>query len=84
MNLVKGSAYGVGTGVFVGEMFVFIEETIDTYEFISIPKNQNRSVPKQKFDFGINHKILEYVKQIDNDVLTLLEKQFVFNKNLNK
>jgi hypothetical protein len=65
-------------------MFVFIEETNDTYEFISIPKNQNRSVPKEKFNFGIHHKILEYVKEINIDVLTLLEKQFVFNKKLDK
>lgn len=84
MHPIKGHIYAVGTGSFVGEMFVFIEETNDTYEFISIPKNQNRSVPKDKFIFGLNNKILEYVNQIDKDVLVLLEKQFVFNKNLDK
>lgn len=84
MELIKGNTYAVGTGLFVGEMFVFIEETEDTYEFISIPKNQNRSVPKDKFQLGLNHKILEYVKKIDKDVLALLEKQFVFNTNLDK
>lgn len=84
MKPTKGSAYAVGTGTFVGEMFVFIEETNDMYDFISIPKNENRSVPKEKFDFGIKHKIIEYVREIDKDVLTLLEKQFVFNRNLDK
>lgn len=84
MKPTKGSAYGVGTGLFVGEMFVFIEETNDTYEFISIPKNENRSVPKDKFNFGITNKIVEYVNEIDKDVLSLLEKQFVFNRNLDK
>ena len=84
MEPVKGSAYAVGTGVFVGEMFVFVEETSDTYEFISIPKNENRSVPKDKFHFGIKNKIVEHVKEIDKDVLVLLEKQFVFNRNLDK
>lgn len=84
MKPTKGSIYGVGTGSFVGEMFVFIEEKTNTYEFISIPKNQNRSVPKEKFDIGIKNKIIEYVKEIDKDVLTLLEKQFVFNTNLDK
>lgn len=84
MNPIKGNVYGVGTGSFVGEMFVFIEETEDTYEFISIPKNENRTVPKEKFYLGINNKIIEYIKEIDKAVLTLLEKQFVFNKNLDK
>ena len=84
MKPTLGSVYAVGTGTFVGEMFVFIEEANDTYDFISIPKNENRSVPKEKFDFGIKHKIIEYVKEIDKDVLTLLEKQFVFNRNLDK
>jgi len=84
MNLIKGSVYGVGTGSFVGEMFVFIQETDNNYEFISIPKNENRSVPKDKFEFGLKNKILEYVNEIDKDVLVLLEKQFVFNRNLDK
>jgi len=84
MEPKKSHAYAVGTGSFVGEMFVFVEETKDTYEFISIPKNENRSVPKEKFFIGMKHKILEYVDKIDDDVFTLLEKQFVFNKNLDK
>ena len=84
MELTKGNTYAVGTGTFVGEMFVFIEEKDETYEFISIPKNENRSVPKDKFHFGIKNKIVEYVKEIDKDILVLLEKQFAFNKNLDK
>ena len=84
MEPIKGNTYAIGTGVFVGEMFVFIEETKDTYEFISIPKNENRSVPKDKFHFGMKHKIVEYVEEIEKDVLVLLEKQFDFNKNLAK
>lgn len=84
MEPKKAHIYAVGTGSFVGEMFVFVEETEDTYEFISIPKNENRSVPKDKFYIGIKNKIVEHVKEIDKDVFILLEKQFVFNKNLDK
>jgi hypothetical protein len=84
MYLIKGNVYAVGTGSFVGEMFVFMRELQDTYEFISIPKNENRSVPKDKFEFGLKNNILEYVNEIDKDVLVLLEKQFVFNRNLDK
>ena len=84
MKLVKGNVYAVGTGLYVGEMFVFIQENKDTYEFISIPKNENRYVPKDKFDLGVKHQILDFVNQIDKEVLVLLEKQFVFNTNLDK
>jgi hypothetical protein len=85
MKLVKGDIYAVGTGTYVGEMFVFVEEELDSYNFISIPKNVNRCVPKDKFEIGVQNLILEYAGKIDNDdVYVLLEKQFEFNKNLDK
>ena len=80
MKPKRGHAYAVGTGTYVGEMFVFVEETEGDYNFISIPKNKNRVVPKDKFEIGIKHKILEEVDAIDNDVFILLQKQFDFNK----
>jgi hypothetical protein len=83
-NPNKGCIYAVGTGTYVGEMFVFIENKQDDYCFISIPKNVNREVPKDKFVLGLNSQIIDYVGQIDSDVLDLLEKQFVFNKQMNK
>ena len=83
-NPNKGCIYAVGTGTYVGEMFVFIEQNQNDYHFISIPKNVNREVPKDKFVLGLNSQIIDYVGQIDSDVLDLLEKQFVFNKQMNK
>lgn len=74
------TAYAVGTGTYVGEIFVFIKENPDSYEFISIPKNENRLVPKDKFNLGIELTILEKVGEIDSDVYDLLQKQFDFNK----
>lgn len=84
MKPIIKHSYAVGTGTYVGEIFVFVEETENYYHFISIPKNINRSVPKDKFDIGLANKILDYVEEIDADVFTLLKKQFEFNKNLNK
>jgi hypothetical protein len=83
-NQVKGCIYAVGTGTYVGEMFVFVEKDGDDYCFISIPKNVNRTVPKDKFLIGINAKIMDYVGQMDFNVFALLEKQFVFNKKTDK
>lgn len=76
--------YAVGTGTYVGEILVYIEEDETDYEFISIPKNINRKIPKDKFVFGVENKILEDIGPIDHDVYILLNKQFDFNKNLDK
>jgi hypothetical protein len=84
MHPKRSHAYAVGTGKFVGEIFVFIRQEQDEYEFISIPKNINRYIPKDKFDVGLEYKILDYVGPIDNNVFELLEKQFEFNKNSDK
>lgn len=83
-NPVKGCTYAVGTGTYVGEMFVFVENDKDNYCFISIPKNVNRIVPKDKFLVGLEANIIDYVGPVDIDVFNLLEKQFVFNKKFNK
>ena len=80
----KGNVYAVGTGIYVGEMFVFVKENKNEYHFISIPKNVNRIVPKDKFELGLESKILDYVGPIDSKVFVLLEKQFDFNIKKNK
>lgn len=81
---LKSHAYAVGTGLYVGEMFIFVEEENNDYHFISIPKNVNRLVPKDKFRLGLESEILDEVGPIDPDVFELLEKQFVFNKKMDK
>lgn len=81
---IKKYAYAIGTGTYVGEMFVFVNENDDEFEFISIPKNINRKVPKDKFNFGLENKIIEVVEQIPADIFSLLEKQFEFNRDKTK
>lgn len=78
---IKGYSYAVTTGTYVGEMLVYVEENIDTFHFISIPKNVNREVPKDKFFLGLESKIVEAVEEIPKAVSELLEKQYNFNKN---
>ena len=84
MHPKKGHSYAVGTGTYVGEIFVFINEKQEEYEFISIPKNINRYIPKDKFDVGLEYNILDYVGPVDTNVFELLQKQFEFNKDLDK
>lgn len=76
---VKKNAYAVTTGFYVGEILVFVNESEDYYNFISIPKNINRKIPVNKFLLGIDQSILEHVEEIPDDIYSLLEKQFEFN-----
>jgi hypothetical protein len=78
-----GYAYGVLTGTYVGEMLVFVETTDDVHKFISIPKNINREVPKDKFDFGLDSKIVEPVEKIPKQIFKLLKKQYIYNSKQN-
>jgi len=77
-------SYAVTTGTYVGEILVFVEETEEEFKFISIPKNINRTIPKEKFLLGLNQKIVEIVEQIPKSVFKLLKKQFEFNSKINK
>jgi hypothetical protein len=78
-----GYAYGVLTGAYVGEMLVCVEYDKDVCKFISIPKNINREVPREKFDFGLNSKIVEPVEKLPKGVFKILEKQYKYNLNNN-
>lgn len=81
---IVGHSYAVLTGGFVGEIFVFISEDDEQYSFISIPKNVNRNVPKDKFEYGLTRNIVEHVEKIQTKVFNLLKKQHAFNLTNNK
>jgi hypothetical protein len=80
-SLRTRDAYAVQTGDYVGEIFVFIESTPTHHNFISVPKNINRYIPKEKFDFARNNNIIELVERIPRDVYRVLVKQFKYNEN---
>lgn len=77
-------AYAVTTGAYVGEILVYVNNDDIDYKFISIPKNINRNIPKDKFDYGIENKIVDIVEKIPKDIYDLLQKQHEFNENSDK
>lgn len=79
-----GYSYAVITGAYVGEILVYVDQDEECFKFISIPKNVNREVPKDKFELGLNEGIVEVVSKIDKDVYNLLEKQYHFNTTKDK
>lgn len=72
--------YAVGTGTYVGEMLVYIKKQGDNYCFLSVPKNRNRTVPIEKFDFGLEHKIIEFVEELPKPIYKLCVAQHAFNE----
>jgi hypothetical protein len=81
---IKGFSYAITTGTYVGEILIFVEEKNEHFDFISIPKNVNRNIPKDKFFYGMEEKIVDVVEKIPRKVFKLLEKQFEYNKRYNK
>jgi len=81
---IVGHSYAIQTGTYVGEIFVFVEELESSYGFISIPKNINREVPKDKFHYGLSTNIVEFVEKIQSNAFNLLKKQYEFNTKNSK
>jgi hypothetical protein len=79
----KRNIYAVVTGDYVGEMFIYIDEQEEVYRFLSIPKNINRVVPKEKFEFARNNSIIEFVEVAPRLVHKVAVKQFYYNENSN-
>ena len=80
MGPEKYKAYAVTRGTYVGEMLIWIETNDTTHHFISIPKNINRSVPQDKFKFGIENEIIDVADTIPANIYDILHAQYYYNK----
>jgi hypothetical protein len=76
--------YAVGTGVYVGEMLVYCKKDNVNYYFLSIPKNINRTVPIDKFELALEHKIAEFAVELPRKVYNICYKQFEYNQKNTK
>jgi len=61
MNINKGDLFAVQSGDYVGQMFAVVDLTTDVIDCLSVPDMKNVNVTKEKFDFGRNNGIIEYV-----------------------
>jgi len=75
--------YAVTTGDYVGETYICVDDSSDPLKFLSIPKNINRYVPQDKFDFAMNYDIIEYIETLPTEVYEIVKAQFLFNENSN-
>jgi hypothetical protein len=83
LKLQIGNAYAVQTGDYAGEMLVYISTDFMFHKFLSIPLMKNRNIPKDKFIFGMNNHIIEYVERVPKQFLSVIEAQYQKNENSN-
>jgi hypothetical protein len=78
-NLKDGDVYAVQAGDYVGELWIYMESDEDNHYFLA-PNKVNREIPKEKFDFGKEHDIIEFVETTPRNIFKVLKEQFDKNK----
>jgi hypothetical protein len=71
--------YAVTGGAYLGELLVYVEKRDDNYSFLSLPKMVNRSIPTDKFEFGIRESIVDIVEKLPSKVYKVCRLQHTKN-----
>ena len=74
-------SYAVKHGTYAGEILIFIKKNTDLYDFLSVPKMINRSIPEDKFNYAYNSGIIDFVEKIPKEVYKTVVRQFEKNRN---
>jgi hypothetical protein len=80
-NPKRGCVYAITAGAYLGELLVFVEEEETGYNFLSLPKMENRSIPSDKFCYGLENRIVERVKKLPKSVYAVCRLQYIKNKS---
>ena len=76
----KGYVYAITGGKYLGELFVFMESNDSQNFFLSLPEMKIRTVPHDKFKFGLDNKIIDIVERLPKKVFNVCTTQY--SKNL--
>lgn len=68
--------YAITGGKYLGEFFVYINQSEREINFLSIPKMEKRHVTKEKFYFGLTNKIVDPVEKIPPEVYELCKEEY--------
>ena len=84
--------YAVQGGVYLGEMFVLMENKKEekAFLFLSLPDFHIRTVSYEKFEFGLSNKILDVVEELPENVYQtcvaqynkIVSEAYVLNKSI--
>jgi hypothetical protein len=62
-----GNIYAVDAGDYMGEFFVLVEKTNELI-FLSLPDFKIRHVPEDKYNSGLNEKILMFREKLPPEI----------------
>jgi hypothetical protein len=77
---VHRTVYAVTGGDYLGEFLVYVEERVDTYYFLSLPKMDIRQIAKSDVVDGLESKLLDKVERLPKDVFSLCYEQYVHSQ----
>jgi len=75
----KKYIYAVTAGYYLGELLVYIETDNRVYKFLSLPEMLVREIPIEKFNIGIQDKIVDVVEKIPGHVYKMCKLQYFKN-----
>jgi hypothetical protein len=77
-----GNTYACQTGIHAGKMLIYIDKNSNQYGFLSSPTMENVWIPIDKFDFGIENGIIEYVERVPKIVRKVADAKWRENKDI--
>ena len=72
--------YAITAGKYLGELLVYTEQVDNNYAFLSLPTMNIRRIPIDKFEMGLNDKIVEVVEKLPAYVHKTCIHQYNKNK----
>ena len=82
-NLTEGDSYAVHTGTYAGEILIYVKKKEDDLCFLSVPKMENREIPKLVFENARNKSIIKFVERVPADIISVVVQQYKVNENSN-
>ena len=79
--------YAIREGSYKGNFFVYIGQDDENYNFLCLPDNEPIEVPKEKFNKGIQEKIVDYIEKLPHNVYEICCAQYNESKakqNINR
>ena len=80
-ELSEGDVYACTNGDFLGEFFIYMEDSDVEHIFFSLPKMEERKVPFDKFEFAVKERFLEKVENLPKDVYMICKAQHIKSQN---
>lgn len=75
-DIEPGDVYAITGGAYLGEFFVYVEQTGSEYCFLSLPKMEVRVITQDKLKVGLTDKVMDLVEVLPEDVFEICIAQY--------